>query len=660
MRSTRLFPAICGSLIFVATLGAQAAASLSGTLQAQVRKATFEIVMQKPEVDSLSYEKPLPLDLLPFKERNEKYVSIGSAFAIGDNRFVTAAHVLSRGFRTQFGEPAVRKSDGSVHPISLVHKLSTQQDFVVFSCDTCGADAVLKVNREPALDSGVFAVGNALGEGIIIRDGLLTSMTPETRYGKWKWLRFSAAASPGNSGGPLLDAQGRVIGVVLRKSESENLNYALPIAELLDAPENVGQLDSEMRYRLPFLSVPTSGHREKTIELPRTYAEVGTEVMAFSDDFIDAMCKELLQKNPDTMFPRGDGAAQLLQLNIGMESLAVIAQKEDGMWDAYTGENPQSVQLAENGYVSASQFGRLLLVKIRRPDSADAAQFYRDSTAYMDTLLKGWLWKRAVGRDQVRITSLGNARDESVHVDTYGRKWQVRKWNIEYQDVVALSVALPTPEGYVGMVGWAATAGEHDLMVDLRSTTDFVHISLGGTLRQWQDYLARTDLLPRTMSESSLAFDFGKRLNFRSRKFAFSYSEAQQKILPTSRLLLTTNYVPDANGFTWDVTGLSAVEDAAGDAVVVINRLNAPPPGLPQNYAVEWQKIVRRQQPLDGKVQMEGGVSTIGTVHPYPQGKAPTDPSVLYTLVYAKTGAFKDRAMQAELKKWSSGLQILE
>jgi S1-C subfamily serine protease len=42
-------------------------------------------------------------------------------------------------------------------------------------------------------------------------------MTPEARYGNWKWLRFSAAASPGNSGGPLLDSKGNVIGIVLRR-----------------------------------------------------------------------------------------------------------------------------------------------------------------------------------------------------------------------------------------------------------------------------------------------------------------------------------------------------------------------------------------------------------------------------------------------------------
>ena len=181
----------------------------SAALQSRVRAATFEVVMRKPEKDSLTYERPLPLDLLPFNERNDKYISIGSAFAIGPNRFVTASHVLTPGFRTQFGTPQLRGPDGVVHPIDQIYKYSQPKDFVLFSCADCKPVPELKINRQPKVDSEVFAVGNALGEGIVIRDGLLTSMTPEARDGKWKWLRFSAAASPGNSGGPLLDSQGR-------------------------------------------------------------------------------------------------------------------------------------------------------------------------------------------------------------------------------------------------------------------------------------------------------------------------------------------------------------------------------------------------------------------------------------------------------------------
>jgi len=44
-------------------------------LQRAVRQGTFEVVLKKPTSDSLKYEKPLPLDLLPFKERTDTYRS---------------------------------------------------------------------------------------------------------------------------------------------------------------------------------------------------------------------------------------------------------------------------------------------------------------------------------------------------------------------------------------------------------------------------------------------------------------------------------------------------------------------------------------------------------------------------------------------------------
>ncbi|MCT7094643.1 trypsin-like peptidase domain-containing protein, partial [Salmonella enterica] len=79
---------------------------------------------------------------------------------------------------------------------------------------------------------------------------LYTSQTPEEQDGRWKWLRFSAAASPGNSGGPLLDKDGKVIGVVVMKSPDENLNYALPIDLVLKAPANLGDIDTRESYQL--------------------------------------------------------------------------------------------------------------------------------------------------------------------------------------------------------------------------------------------------------------------------------------------------------------------------------------------------------------------------------------------------------------------------
>ena len=42
------------------------------------------------------------------------------------------------------------------------------------------------------------------------------------------FLQISAAVNPGNSGGPLLDRRGRVIGMVTLKAELENVGFAVP------------------------------------------------------------------------------------------------------------------------------------------------------------------------------------------------------------------------------------------------------------------------------------------------------------------------------------------------------------------------------------------------------------------------------------------------
>jgi serine protease Do len=207
--------------------------SLDSSVQKHLREATFEVVLGKPETDPLSYEKPLPLDLLPFAERTGKYRSIGTAFTIGHGRFVTAAHVIGAGCGSQFSPIALRDEAGKILLMDRILKYSEAEDYVVFTVNDSPRVNALDTHDRPALNDPVFAVGNAYGEGIVIRDGLYTSDTPEEREGRWKWLRFSAAASPGNSGGPLVDKRGRVIGVVLRKSPNENLNFAVAIDQVL-------------------------------------------------------------------------------------------------------------------------------------------------------------------------------------------------------------------------------------------------------------------------------------------------------------------------------------------------------------------------------------------------------------------------------------------
>jgi len=59
----------------------------------------------------------------------------------------------------------------------------------------------------------------------------------------------------------------------------------------------------------------------------------------------------------------------------------------------------------------------------------------------MDLLLKGYPVSRPVGSDSVRVTSMGEASEESWLTDDYQRKWQIRSWLVPYNDSVITTIA---------------------------------------------------------------------------------------------------------------------------------------------------------------------------------------------------------------------------
>ncbi|MFO0762195.1 MAG: trypsin-like peptidase domain-containing protein [Byssovorax sp.] len=97
-------------------------------------------------------------------------------------------------------------------------------------------DAVpLNLGDSDAIVVGEHAVsiGNPLGLEHTLSDGLISS---RRIYDNKAWIQFSAPISPGNSGGPLFNMRGEVIGVttatILGHGIAQNLNLAVPVNEL--------------------------------------------------------------------------------------------------------------------------------------------------------------------------------------------------------------------------------------------------------------------------------------------------------------------------------------------------------------------------------------------------------------------------------------------
>jgi len=646
---------LLGLLLSTPLEAAATAAALDTGVQQRIRAATFEVVQKKPDDGPVTYDRPLPLELIPYQQRIDNYRSIGTAFAIGANRYVTASHVFTLGSGSQFGPPELRDASGNVYDIDRVWKFSDREDFVEFSlrAEPKGVET-LEIGPPPALNDAVFAVGNALGEGVVIRDGVYTSDTPEEESGEWKWLRFSAAASPGNSGGPLVDQAGRVIGVVLRKSESENLNYALPIERVTAMREGEGRLAGRAPIRFPIFDASETLEVRESLTLPQSPADLYAQLRKITIEKIELAQHALLDHNHERLFPNGPKSSQLLHTGISSAMPRIVRESQDGLWVA-NAEQAQSSQLDHNGFVEIYRG----IVRLRRPDDVSLAALYADSKLYMDLLLKGYAVRRQVGSESVKVTSLGKAQWSSSHTDAYGRTWQIYGWNEPWADTVLIAMSLPTPEGYVALIA-PAVSGYRQMLTDTQALmSDYFLLSLGGTLWQWQEFLAQKSVAPRIFNELKLDIEPDHRIQFRSHRCELTVTPELVPLSRDTRLWLNLNFFKDGERVVWDVRGVSVEESGQQHNWAEFWRITQPDSELPESFQSQWRKLQGREFPYNGMVNNANGATRISATADAPSGDG-SSAKIRYTLTVQREGDQTQEFMAPKLELLERSFKALE
>ena len=161
--------------------------------------------------------------------------SLGSGFIItADGYVVTNTHVIQPDGRAQLQEVTVTMPDGTEYPAEVVGT-DPQSDL-----------AVLKINRREAFpfvhfgDSGdarvgdwVIAIGNPFGLGGTVTSGIVSAVVRTTGAGAYeRFIQTDASINRGNSGGPLFDMEGNVIGInnaiFSPTGGSDGIGFAIP------------------------------------------------------------------------------------------------------------------------------------------------------------------------------------------------------------------------------------------------------------------------------------------------------------------------------------------------------------------------------------------------------------------------------------------------
>ncbi|GAB3907346.1 S1C family serine protease [Mucilaginibacter boryungensis] len=167
----------------------------------------------------------------------------GSGFALSSNGYiVTNYHVVSGKFDSLY----VQNAAGDSYRAKLVYT-APQYDIAILKIDDDSFENLpaLPYNfRRAKSDVGeeVYAVGYSEGDSPVFDRGYVSSVngykSDSSEY------RVSIPVNPGNSGGPLINSKGSIIGIVSgRQTQTEGASYAKKAGYLYKAIQNV-PLDS--------------------------------------------------------------------------------------------------------------------------------------------------------------------------------------------------------------------------------------------------------------------------------------------------------------------------------------------------------------------------------------------------------------------------------
>jgi hypothetical protein len=168
-------------------------------------------------------------------EQDGVFGAVGSGFVYENGRVLTAAHVVSGAERV-----AVRTSDGT-EVIGTVLGGDSVADIAVVAINADVPPAALALGETPQVGQLAVAIGSPLGFEQSVSSGIVSAVDRELPIGNVVLdglIQTDAPINQGNSGGPLADRDGRVIGVnvaiATTSGGSDGLGFAVGIDKAVE------------------------------------------------------------------------------------------------------------------------------------------------------------------------------------------------------------------------------------------------------------------------------------------------------------------------------------------------------------------------------------------------------------------------------------------
>ena len=199
-------------------------------------------------------------------------MGVGSGFIISDDGYIlTNAHVVAGA-----DEVTVRMADAKREFKAKVIGADERTDIALLKVDERGLP-VAKLGKSSTLEPGqwVAAIGSPFGFANTITAGIVSATErslPADTY--VPFIQTDVAVNPGNSGGPLLNLEGEVVGInsmiYSRTGGYMGVSFAIPIEAALDVSKQLREHGKVTRGRLGIGIQPMTKALAETFKLDST------------------------------------------------------------------------------------------------------------------------------------------------------------------------------------------------------------------------------------------------------------------------------------------------------------------------------------------------------------------------------------------------------
>ncbi len=159
-------------------------------------------------------------------DKNGAELALGTGFSYSkDGKIITNYHVIkdAHSVKVTFGTTS--------YTTDIVLAYDKDIDLVVLKISATNLPVVEICKQSHAVGKAVYAIGSSKGLTETFSQGIITHA--DRTIDGVHYVQHDAAISSGNSGGPLVNSYGEIIGInTMSVKESQNLNFAISVKEI--------------------------------------------------------------------------------------------------------------------------------------------------------------------------------------------------------------------------------------------------------------------------------------------------------------------------------------------------------------------------------------------------------------------------------------------